>query len=506
MNRTKSFPLAQGWPQARLLVVLATMFACHPTTPPKSHPESVVSPAKPVIPRVSDAWRSKVPTAAQDSPWTYPEPKVFSLANRVTVYVLQRQSGPVSLSLVVKHGASDVPFEQSGLAQLTAQLMAEATKTKNHYVLSEMAESLGSTLTAGANRDYIHVLLDTLPEDASTGISLLAETLTGPAFRRDDFDRLRKQLLDDLAAERQEPSRLASLVGLQAALGPEQGAPVSGRLSSVQRLTLSEVRQWHKSHVYPEAVALLVVGPVAPEDIRMAAERSLGTLRGKPAKTGVVAAAGTIDSSNVYCVDRTGSVQSALFIAQVFPRRNAPGYAARQLLDNVLGGQFTSRINQNLREQHAYTYGARSAAVAARQFGLLTIATSVETGVTAPAIREILKELREVRGPNSIRPIATEEFERARTGVIQRLGAHLEDGHHLASDLEQVFVHDLAPDYMRSYLTEVRSLDSVDVSAESERIAPDHLAIVMVGDLNHLRPQLAEAGLHVIPVPTAWLD
>jgi zinc protease len=384
--------------------------------------------------------------------------------------------------------------------------MAEATKAKNHHALSEAAESLGSTIVGDANRDFITLTLDTLPEDFRRGVELLAETLTAPAFNRDDFLRLQKQQLDELANERQAPARLASLVGLRATLGERLGAPVSGNAKTVSKLTLEDVRAWYKQFVHPEAVALCIVGPVEPSQAREIAEKSLGRLQGKRPAQDAPAQPPPPNATQFYVLDRPGSVQSAIFVAQPFPKRATLGYAARQLLDNVLGGQFTSRINQNLREKHAYTYGAHSTVIATRYFGLLTLATSVRTEATIPAVQELFGELRAIRGPTPLHPIDDAEMQRARAGLVQRLGAHLEDGHRLLSDYEQLFVHELAPNYLEEYLTEARSLPASALVTEAERIDPDRLVVVIVGDGDALRSQLQSVKWSALPVPPDWID
>lgn len=454
----------------------------------------------------SQDWRVAVPTPARETNWSFPEPSVFSLKNGLTVYVLPRSSGPVSMSLLIRHGASDVGPDKSGLASLAAKMMAEATRTKNHYELSEAAESLGSTLNGDANRDYVRITLDTLAADANRGIELLAETIAIPAFNRGDFLRLQKQHLDDLVAERQLPARLASLVGLRAVLGPALGEPVSGRISSVQRLTVDDIREWHRTFVVPSSTALIVLGPIEPEVVRRAAQNSLGKLRGREPTPADYDAPAARQGPELLLVDRKGSVQSALFVAQQFPRRDEPGYAAREVLDNVVGGQFTSRINQNLREQHAYTYGARSTAIATRHFGLFAVSTSVETKVTSASIREILKELRELRAPQPARPITAEEMLRGRTGVIQSLGAHLEDGHRLLSDFEELFVYGLPAGYFNGYLAELRGLEREAVAREAQWLSPDVLTMVVVGDESELRGQLGELDVPITTAPAEWLE
>lgn len=482
---------------------------CHRSAAPaKAGPQTpAASSSAPAIERVDpQAWRTIIPTQGTEPAWEFPVPTVSTLPNGLRVCVLPRKTGPVSLSLVIAHGASDVPPQKAGLANLAADLMAEATQTKNHYELSEAAESLGSTLQGDANRDYVSLSLDTLAEDASRGIQLLAEAYSIPALSRADFSRLQKQHLDDLIAERQAPARLASLVGLRAVLGPTLGEPVGGRLDTVRRLTVEDVRDWHRTFAVPEASALIVLGPVAPEAVLAAAQTYLGKIRARTAPTAQSPEPPATQGTELVLVDRPGSVQSALFAAQLFPRRGEPGCAARKVLDNVIGGQFTSRVNQNLREQHAYTYGARSTVIATRHFGLFAISTSVETQVTSASIRELLKELREIKGSEPKRPILMDELLRARTGAVQNLGAHLEAGHRLVPDLEELFVYGLPVGYYNDYLGELRHLQLPAVSAESDRLSPDNLTVVVVGDAGALREPLRELDLRVTDAPAQWLE
>lgn len=497
------------WKHLAASACLALQFACQRPTPPTQAGSAAIRktvPTKASPTSDREAWRSTVPRAGTESAWTYPVPTVATLANHLTVYVLPRPGGPVSFSVVIRHGGSDVPAKQAGLASLVAQMMAEATKSRSHHVLSEAAEALGSTLVGDANRDYLHLTLDTLPADVEKGIELLADTLMAPALAEEDFARLQKQHLDDLVAERQAPMRLASLVGLRVTLGEQLGEPVGGGRTKVSRLRVNDVRAWYRKFVYPEAVSLLAVGPTEPGQVLRAAERFLGKWRAPKAQVTSPPKPALSTTTQIFTVDRPGSVQSALFVAQTCPKRGEPGHAARQVLDNVIGGQFTSRINHNLREEHAYTYGAHSTIIAARHFGLLSITTSVETDVTVPAIQEIIRELTDLRGPISAKPIGNDEFTRAKTGIVRGLGAHLEDSHRLLADLEQVAANGLSAKYWADYLSEVRQLDLAAVAAESARIAGDQLVIVVVGDLARIRGQLEAAHLSFSNAPAAWLD
>ncbi|MGC4070506.1 MAG: pitrilysin family protein [Polyangiaceae bacterium] len=489
------------------LGALAMACAGRPAAPPSTqHAKGLTGPRKTEV-RDPAAWRSVQPEARPPSDFSYPVPKLTQLRNGLRIYVVERQGGPLNLSVVVDHGASGESAMASGLASMTAALMAEATKRHNHRALSELAESLGSTLVGDANRDFVRLSIDTLPDNLTDGLTLLKESLTEPAFDTGDFERLRQRKLDELRAERQNPTRLASLVGLRLLFGPDLGNPVGGCPSSISKLKPSDPRNWHEHWVTPKTTAIFVVGPVQAETAIVQAERIFGSWKTKtPASRNVPTVAALPEGKAVYVLDRPESVQSAIFAVQQFPRRMTEGFIAREHLDNLLGGLFTSRINQNLREEHAYTYGARTMTVAAKDFGLFAVSTSVATDVTAPAMREILSELSAIRGRHPSKPISGDELSRSRADLVQTLGAHLENGHHVLADTEQLFVHDLPVDYYTNYPHAVSMVSADDVATESERLTPERMLFVIVGDAKKLQPELAAAGFTQLAAPNDCVD
>lgn len=482
-------------------VASALLLVASSCTSPK--PAVTVAPPPPVqsVPKPSSsdtAWRLVAPKSGIPGRLKYPSPIVTRLENGVTLYVLERPLGPVALSAVVNRGAAGEPSEMSGLASLTAELMTEATQRRSHWALSEAAESLGSTLTGEANRDYLRLAIDTLPEDVGAGLALLAETLREPAFEEADFQRLRSQRLDELRAERQNPARLASLVALRNVLGAELGNPVSGCPTSVKKLRLVDLKTWHQRSVHPKTTALFVTGPVAAKDVEGYVQKLFGRWKTpKRPLPPLVEVPPLPRQRTVYLVDRPGSVQSALFVVESFPKRQMEGYIAREHLDNVLGGLFTSRINQNLREKHAYTYGARTSVIAAKHFGLFTCSTSVATEVTAPSLTEIFNELLAIRGNSAKSPIGAEELSRSTADLVQSLGAHLENNHRLLADLEQLYVYDLPNDYYAEYATQVPSVSLAEVAKETERFELERFVVVAVGDATRMKPDLEKAGFAV---------
>jgi zinc protease len=459
-------------------------------------------PAPPPAPPASD-WRYQVPPPESAAPVTYPLAEHDRLDNGMTVYVVRRPAGVLTLSLVVR---CDPPeLGRTGLAALTARMLTEGTLDHPGLALAEAAESLGSTLASDAGRDSLTVGLTTLRTDASRALALLAEVIQRPGFDPSVVARVRSEWVDGLVAERQEPSRIASLVGLRAQFGDIHGAPVGGAVEDVRRLEAADLRAYHLRTFVPSRSALVVVGDVALGDIRADVARLFGSWTGAPApETTSIPVPGPPTRTKVLIVDRPDAVQTALFVSQPLPKRGAPGYEARQVVNSLLGGLFTSRINTNLREKHAYTYGAHSVAVATRYWGAWIATTSVKTDATAPALEQLISELKCVQDPEHGRPITNGELARAKADLVATLGAHLERIESVESDTHTLFTYDLPADYFSGYSERVSAVtrESAEEQART-RLVPERLTIVAVGDQARITAALARRGFDWEPAPEA---
>ncbi|HVR19264.1 MAG TPA: pitrilysin family protein, partial [Polyangiaceae bacterium] len=341
------------------------------------------------------AWRSERPKPGPAGSVRFPVPEVTKLASGLSLYVVPTAAEVVTIRLVVRHGASSLPEGKSGLAALTARMMTEGTKKRSSLELAEKVESLGSSLESDASRDESMLGISALFGDLDRALELLAEVVTLPAFDAKELERVRAEWLDGLVAERQTPDRLASLAGLRLLNGPVHGAPVSGGVSDVKRLTTADLAQFHARYWQPASSALVLVGKVDLASARSSVEKHFKAFKSRAvAQDKPVPIPPRPERLRVVLVDRPGAVQSAIFGAHRFPARGEPGYEARELLGEIVGGLFTSRINQNLREKNAYTYGARGRPVATRQWGAFVVSTSVRTDVTAPALEQLLVELK----------------------------------------------------------------------------------------------------------------
>lgn len=481
-------------PRMWALTALLGSSCASPPAPPIAAPTSS-APVAPAPAPDPEAFRIEPPKPGAHPAVQFPTPTVKTLKNGVTLLVLPKHTPVTTLSVVMREGAGALPVGKSGLAALTARMLTEGTQLHSSLALAEASESLGSTLDADAGRDQSNVELSTLSNDVPRGLELLAEVVFKPAFRDADFARVKDEWLDGLRAERQEPSRLASLAALRSVLGPSAGAPLSGSIPDVEKLTIADLKAFHQQHYVPANLAVIAVGDVTLAALEPDVERLFGRA-GKPTQAKALETALPEPPSKlkVLIVDRKDSVQSSIFAAQRFPKRSEPGFEAREIMTSLLGGLFTSRLNSNLREKHAYTYGVHAQSLATRNWGAFYVATEVKSETTADSLYELLSELARAADPKLGAPINEPEANRARADLMHSLGARLEHTSALADSMATLFAEQLPNDYYAKYPTLVSTIPTREVAIQAARLTPQNLTVVIVGDRAQLEPSLKQRG------------
>lgn len=449
-----------------------------------------------------EPFRAQRPAPGAPGQFAYPVPELLKLESGLQVYLLNRPSHVVAVELVVRHGATSVPAGKSGLAGLTARMLTEGTRRKSSAALAEAVESLGTSLGSDAGRDDSSLSLSVLPEDLPRALELLAEVTTQPAFNDADFQRVRAEWLDSLRGERQDPVRLASLAAVRALLGPVLGAPVDGTLHDVEALKLADLRDFHQRAYTPDNAALVVVGPVTKTELNAQVAQAFAAFRGKSklAEATENAPRG-FEKTRVLFVDRPGAVQTAVVVLQPGSKRSDEGHEARQVVGRILGGLFTSRLNMNLREKHAYTYGAFARPVEFRRWGAWLASTSVRTDVTAEALDEMVQELRRIADPSLGAPLHDDEIARAKADLVFSLGATLEHPARMAGVASSLFVESLPIDYETRYPGLIRALPRDQLTKSASVVKATGLCIVLVGDRSKVEPNLSKRGYTVETAP-----
>src|SRR5687768_9156488 len=343
-----------------------------------------------------EPWRAKQPGAGAAKAVSVPVPQSFELPNGLTVIALPQTEGVpvVSANLVLRSGSDANPLEKPGLASFTAALLDQGTTTRNAIQLAEEVAQLGASLNTGTSRDATTVSTSSLSRNFPAALALVADVALRPSFPAEEVERVRATRLADLAEQRGNPVQVVATVTGKVLYGAHQyGSPEIGTVESNKQLTRADLQAFWKQHFVPGNAALVVTGAITLPELRKLAQATFGSWpKGtvSPAKLGVPAAA----PPRLVIVDRPGSPQTQLRIATFGVPRSSPDYVPVRVMNTILGGMFSSRINMNLREEKGYTYGANSTFQFARSGGPFSVQTGVRTDVTAPAMHEVQLELK----------------------------------------------------------------------------------------------------------------
>jgi zinc protease len=455
----------------------------------------------PYTPEFEEAqnWRKTVPKAGPPVTVHLPVPETFTLANGLKVYVVPQNSLPVlAASLVTRAGSENNTPDKAGLASLTAQVMGEATTTRDLTTLAESQERIGTSIRVGASEDAATTSMTVLTEYVGKGMDLFSDVVQHPAFSAADLDRLRKQRLVGIQQETDNVQAIAFRVGPKLVYGDSPyGISATGTTDSVTSITRDDVTGFYTSHYGPADSALILVGDVTVPQAKTLAERYFGKWTGGASTPVAIPPAPMLPPTHVVIVDKPGAPQTALFAFGTGVPVSSPDYQTVQVMNYTLGGAFASRINMNLREVHGYTYGAQSGFQAYRSGGPFLAGGLVRTDVTGPAAKELMGEI--IRFPST--PPTEAELKEAKDSRIQSLPGAFETTGAIAGSMGSIFLYDRPLDYYATLPAKYRAVTADDVArVAKEDLHPDHLVIVTAGDRSKIEQQLKDANLGPVEV------
>jgi zinc protease len=332
-------------------------------------------------------------------------------------------------------------------------------------------------------------------------LGLMADVTLRPSFPADEIERQRAQRLGQLVQARDDPSQVASLVTSRVLYGDTHpyGYSELGTEASVKAVSRDEMMAFWRQNLVPNNAALVVAGDITLTELRALAEKAFGAWpRGTPARPKLPTPA--VPAPRVVIVDKPGAPQTQLRVATIGAHRATPDFRPMQVMNMVLGGQFSSRINMNLREKNGYTYGARSQFAFRRFPGPFQIASSVRTDVTGPAVKEIYDE---VRGMLK-NPMSDDELKAAKDAMINSLPGAFEATSDAVGNFSNVFVYDLGLDYYTKYAAQVKAVDMEQALAMVKKYLPaERLFVVAVGDRAAIEPALRQLNIGTVEVRDA---
>lgn len=449
--------------------------------------------------------RSKVPAAGPAPPVKLPQLQRATLSSGLRVVVAERHDLPlIHLRLLVDGGFSADPPAKPGLASMTMAMLDEGTAKRSALEISEELDRLGMQLGTAASLDVCSVFASILKANFDPSLDLFADVVLHPTFPQDELDRQKKQRVAAIQNEKTRPFTMALRVLPRLLYG--EGHPYakpltgSGDEASVTALSRQDLVQFHRAWFLPNNATLVVAGDVTLAELVPKLEKALADWKRGAVPERRIPPARPPERSRVYLLDRPGALQSVILAGQIAPPKSNPDEIAIEVMNAVLGGQFISRVNMNLREDKHWSYGADTFLFDARGERPFLAIAPVQTDKTKEAVLELLKELRDIRGQ---RPITGEELAAAQSGRTLRLPGSLETLNRLATGIAEIVTFGLPDDYFESYVPKVRALTLEQVNAVARRLLrPNELVWVIVGDR-----QKIEAGIRELDLgPVLLLD
>ncbi len=438
--------------------------------------------------------RSSLPRPLPPPDILLPEIRKTVLDNGLAVWFVEQRALPhVALNLVVNAGTDHDPSDLPGLAAFTAEMMDTGTGSMSALTIADRLDYIGAAISIQASLDATSAAMYTLTKHLNEALAVYSEIISAPAFPVDELERIRSQRLTMLLQQRDRPAYVANVTFNKILYGDHPyGSDPTGTESSLQAISRQNLQHFYQEHLRPRNSTLLIVGDASPSELApMIGKAFEGWMpSGDPAS--MIKQAPATPSRKVYLVDKPGAPQSEIRIGCPALPRNTPDFFAVIVMNRILGGQFSSRINMNLRERHGYTYGAWTAFRFAKREGPFVAMGGFISDKTDSAIVELLSEIERMHAEG----ITEEELEFSKKGICGSFALNFETPLQIASALQNIVLYGLPDDYFHNYVRNIQRVTLDDV----RRVAAKYLdaatmSVLVVGDVKTIRPGVEKLSL-----------
>jgi zinc protease len=441
--------------------------------------------------------RSRPPQAGPPPALNLPQIQKRQLSNGLPVWIVELRKVPVAqVNLVVFSGTAQDPAGRFGIASLTAAMLEEGAGSRSALELADAVDYLGADLSAATATDATMVRLHVPVARLAEALPIMADVALRPSFPKDELERQRQQRLTNIIQARDDPATIAAIGFSRLLYGRAHryGTPGFGMAETLKAFTTDDLRGFYSTAFRPANAALLAVGDITADGVMPLFESNFGTW--KPPGSSA-AAAETLPpveqpaARAVYLIEKPGAPQTQIRIGWIGVPRSTPDYFPLVVLNTLLGGSFSSRLNMNLREKHGYTYGASSSFDMRASAGPFSAGAGVQTDKTGEALKEFFNELNAIG-----KPVPAEELARARNYVALRFPGGFETTGDVSRRLEDALVYKLPDDYFSKYVQNIQAVTSADVQRVAQKyIQPSRFIVTVVGDRQQIEPQIRPLNL-----------
>jgi zinc protease len=444
--------------------------------------------------------RSKAPAVGPAPALHLPAIEKRTLSNGLPVWIMGVHKVPTAhLELVVRAGVASDPAGKFGLASLTADMLDEGAGTRSALQVADAIDFLGADLSTGGSPDASLVDLHVPVARLADALSVMADVVARPAFPEDELKRLREERLASLLEAQDDPEQLISFAFPRLVYGVKHryGTQTIGTAAAITALTPADLKAFHAAEYSPSNSALMVAGDVTAATVVPQLEKAFASWKASgEVKAPAIPQAPQLTGRRVFLIDKPGAAQSQIRIGWIGVPRSTPDYFALRVLNTILGGSFSSRLNNNLREVHGYAYGAGSSFDMRLGAGPFYASAGVQTDKTSEALKEFFNELTRIH-----EPFGAGELEKAKNYAALLQLRNFETTRGAASQLAQAFIYALPPDYFQTFGDRIRAVTAADVKRAADKyIQPDKFAVVIVGDRKVIEPGVAALNLGPLTV------
>ncbi|MDX6445557.1 MAG: zinc protease [Blastocatellia bacterium] len=436
----------------------------------------------------TETFRSQMPPPLAPRPLNLPEHVEITLPNGLGLVVVEDKRLPlISFRLAFRSGDANDPEELPGLSDMMSSLMTEGTARRNSRQIAEEVERFGATLAVGSSSDFTTVAASSISLYADEILDLMADVTLNPSFPQGEVDLARENTKQLLIQQRAQPTFLASERLSQVVFGKHPYSRLSPTPEMLDSMTRDHLVRYREATYIPNNAVFMVVGDVDRDAIIARIEQLFGDWKPGALPELNLPALPKRTERSVYVVDRPGSAQSNIVIANEGITRTSPDYFSMLLMHTILGANASSRLFMNLREEKGYTYGAYSNLDARRLAGTFRASAEVRTPVTGASLHEFFYELGRIRDE----AVSADELKNAKSYLSGVFPIRIETQDGLIDQLVSIRMYDLPPDYLETYREQINAVTAEDIQRVAQtHVTPDQAAVVIVGDAAEISDQV----------------